>query len=115
MLYSCILSQAELRPISCTGGKFDLIKIPYVTLIDTLDTLVVFGDHLEFKRAVRMLTETLRSFDFDVNVSVFETTIRVLGGLVSAHLMAVDPQLQIYVSCIVVIDIISLRWRRSKI
>ena len=37
------LFQAELLPISCTGGKFDLIKIPLVTLIDTLDTLVILG------------------------------------------------------------------------
>jgi len=36
-------TQAELLPISCTGGKFDLIKIPLVTLIDTLDTLVILG------------------------------------------------------------------------
>ena len=33
--------QAELRPLPCTGGKFDLVKIPYITLIDTMDTLVV--------------------------------------------------------------------------
>jgi hypothetical protein len=33
----------------------------------------------------------------DVNVSVFETTIRILGGLLSAHLMAIDPKLAIYV------------------
>ena len=36
-------------------------------------------------------------FRLDVNVSVFETTIRVLGGLLSAHLMAIDPHLRIYV------------------
>ena len=38
------------------------------------------------------------SFDYDVNVSVFETTIRILGGLLSAHLFAIDPKLKIYVS-----------------
>lgn len=31
--------------MSCTGGKFDLIKIPMVTLIDTLDTLVILGNY----------------------------------------------------------------------
>lgn len=31
-----------------------------------------------------------------MNVSVFETTIRVLGGLLSAHLLATDPSLGIY-------------------
>ena len=28
------------------------------------------------------------NFDTDINVSVFETNIRIVGGLISAHLMA---------------------------
>ena len=28
------------------------------------------------------------SFDANINVSVFETNIRIVGGLISAHLMA---------------------------
>ena len=96
-VYVCVLHKADLKPISCKGGKFDLIKIPLVTLIDTLDTLVVLGNFTEFKRAVRMIDKELPSFDFDVNISVFETTIRILGGLMSAHLMAIDPELNIYV------------------
>ena len=87
-----------MKPLSCTGGAFELIKIPLVTLIDSLDTLVILGNFTEFKRAVKMINRELSSFDFDVNVSVFETTIRVLGGLISSHLMAVDYQLNIYVS-----------------
>ena len=35
------------------------------------------------------------SFDKDVVVSVFESTIRVMGGLLSAHLLAVDPAYQL--------------------
>jgi mannosidase alpha-like ER degradation enhancer 2 len=94
----CIAAlQAELNPISCTGGKFDLIKIPLVTLIDTLDTLVILGNHSEFRRAVGVVTDRMPNFNMDVNVSVFETTIRILGGLLSAHLMAIDPKLAIYV------------------
>ena len=55
----------------------------------------------EFRRAVYLVQLELSpptqfAFDFDVNVSVFETTIRILGGLLSAHLMAVDPLLGIY-------------------
>ena len=37
-----------------------------------------------------MITSSLANFDFDENVSVFETTIRVLGGLVSAHMLLID-------------------------
>lgn len=86
----------ELKPISCEGGNFDLIKIPMVTLIDTLDTLVVMGNHSEFRRGVSIILNQYSSFNLDVNVSVFETTIRILGGLLSAHLMAIDPVLDIY-------------------
>jgi len=88
--------KAELKPLSCAGGKFDLIKIPAVTLMDTLDTLVVLGNHSEFRKAVGLISQEIESFNFDVSVSVFETTIRILGGLLSAHLMAVDPELAIY-------------------
>ncbi len=90
--------QAELKSISCEGGKFDLVKIPIVTLVDTLDTLVILGNHSEFRHAVDLVVRATPSFNFDVNVSLFETTIRMVGGLLSAHLMAVDPALGIYVS-----------------
>ena len=83
--------------MSCTGGKFDLVKIPMVTLIDTLDTLVILGNHSEFRRTVGVVAAQMPDFRLDVNVSVFETPIRVLGGLLSAHLMAIDPHLRIYV------------------
>ena len=56
------------------------------------------GEYEEFRTAVQLISLKLKSFDFDINVSVFETTIRLLGGLLSAHLMAVDPELSIYVS-----------------
>lgn len=84
----------ELRPITCRPGNFDLIKIDAVTLIDTLDTLAIMGNGTEFARAVREVIRHVR-FDVDVNVSVFETTIRLLGGLLSAHLFAIDPELQL--------------------
>jgi mannosidase alpha-like ER degradation enhancer 2 len=87
---------AELLPVSCQGGQFDLIKLPLVTLIDTLDTLVILGDHKAFRKSVEMVLEAFPSFDVDVDVSVFETTIRILGGLLSAHLMASDAKLGLY-------------------
>ena len=95
------MHQAELKPITCEGGKFDLIKIPLVTLIDTLDTLVIIGNYSEFRRAVNLITETTKTFDYDVNVSVFETTIRLLGGLLAAHLMAIDDTLGVYNSTVI--------------
>ena len=96
--YRCQYLQSELRPLSCDGGSFDLVKIPLVTLIDTLDTLVIMGNHTEFRRAVGIVCDHYghERFNLDVNVSVFETTIRILGGLLAAHLMAIDPLLGIY-------------------
>lgn len=90
-----------------------------------MDRLVILGNFTEFRRVVKLITvhyaeetymmeantddscsqtsskaariETI-GFNLDVNVSVFETTIRILGGLLSAHLLAIDPMLGIYVS-----------------
>lgn len=74
----------ELRPLTCGGhstwGNFSL------TLIDSLDSLVVFGMYEEFEESVnKILLNT--NFSIDKNVSVFETNIRVVGGLLSAHLL----------------------------
>ncbi|XP_067106505.1 ER degradation-enhancing alpha-mannosidase-like protein 3 isoform X2 [Osmerus mordax] len=87
----------ELMPLSCRGrvrglepnrgdiddslGKFSL------TLIDTLDTLVVLNKLDEFEDAVRKTVRDVK-LDNDVVVSVFETNIRVLGGLLGGHVMA---------------------------
>eukprot|EP01114_Cavostelium_apophysatum_P013152 TRINITY_DN3122_c0_g1_i2.p1 TRINITY_DN3122_c0_g1~~TRINITY_DN3122_c0_g1_i2.p1 ORF type:complete len:632 (-),score=103.87 TRINITY_DN3122_c0_g1_i2:570-2465(-) len=65
-----------------------------LTLIDSLSTLAVIGDREEFGKAVRWVISNL-SFDLDVRVNVFETNIRVLGGLMSAHYLASDPELKL--------------------
>lgn len=83
----------ELLPRSCGGGQFSLVKLPVVTLVDAADTLAILGNRTEFQAAVRRIDEELPDFHLDVNVSVFETNIRVLGGLLSAHLFAVDDEL----------------------
>ncbi|XP_077245578.1 glycosyl hydrolase family 47 protein isoform X2 [Tasmannia lanceolata] len=77
----------ELRPLTCTGE--DTLGGYALTLIDSLDTLALLGDHVRFAAAIEWIGENLR-FDIDKTVSVFETTIRILGGLLSAHLLASD-------------------------
>ncbi|KAE9552597.1 hypothetical protein FO519_004179, partial [Halicephalobus sp. NKZ332] len=75
----------ELKPLTCTGmdtwGSFSL------TLIDSLDTLIIMGNHSEFKRAVNLILKNIDP-EANVNVSVFETNIRVVGGLLSAHILS---------------------------
>lgn len=91
----------ELMPIACKGrirgitlsrgdvddtlGNFSL------TLIDTLDTLAVLGMYDEFEDAIHRLESEVR-FDADLVVSVFETNIRVLGGLLGGHAAALEIQ-----------------------
>ena len=75
----------ELRPLSCDGvdtwGSYSL------TLIDALDTLAIMGNYTEFRRVYKLLSKR-NDFDANINVSVFETNIRIVGGLLSAHLLA---------------------------
>ncbi|KAF9226475.1 glycoside hydrolase family 47 protein [Gyrodon lividus] len=96
----------ELSPLSCTGrgpdwenpaniafndvsGNFSL------TLIDVLDTLVVLDDPPGFQDAVKNVIDWV-SFDVNTKPQVFETTIRVLGGLLSGHLFASEPDQPFY-------------------
>nr|CAD7438420.1 unnamed protein product [Timema bartmani] len=87
----------ELMPLSCRGrwrgvepsrGDIDETMGNFsLTLIDALDTLGVIGDLEEFEHAVKLIVRDV-TFDNDVVVSVFETNIRVLGGLLSGHILA---------------------------
>ncbi|KDP40271.1 hypothetical protein JCGZ_02269 [Jatropha curcas] len=77
----------ELRPLSCEGE--DTLGGYALTLIDSLDTLALLGDRERFTSSVEWIAKNLR-FDINKTVSVFETSIRVLGGLLSAHLLASD-------------------------
>eukprot|EP01138_Halocafeteria_seosinensis_P008945 gb/GECG01009142.1/.p1 GENE.gb/GECG01009142.1/~~gb/GECG01009142.1/.p1 ORF type:complete len:1045 (+),score=110.83 gb/GECG01009142.1/:1-3135(+) len=90
----------ELQPLTCKPRKWfmrergtldDTLGGYMLTLVDALDTLAVIGDYEEFSRAVSYVSEHL-TFDRNVTVSTFEANIRVLGGLLSAHLLATNPE-----------------------
>ncbi|KAF8419628.1 glycoside hydrolase [Terfezia claveryi] len=105
----------EIKPLTCLPqhrtppsqptnlGLNDVLGNYSLTLIDTLSTLAIFSatsdeDKLRFWRGAEELRahfypdEILPpagvGFDLDVRVQVFESTIRILGGLLSAHLFA---------------------------
>ncbi|XP_029285896.1 ER degradation-enhancing alpha-mannosidase-like protein 3 isoform X1 [Cottoperca gobio] len=88
----------ELMPLTCRGrvrglepsrgDVDDALGMFSLTLIDTLDTLVLLNKTTEFEAAVRRVLTDVR-LDNDIVVSVFETNIRVLGGLLGGHSMAV--------------------------
>ncbi|XP_012280653.1 ER degradation-enhancing alpha-mannosidase-like protein 2 [Orussus abietinus] len=75
----------ELRSLSCDG--FDTWGSFSLTLVDALDTLIIMGNLTEFRRVVNIIG-TRTDFEANINVSVFETNIRVIGGLLSAHLLS---------------------------
>lgn len=62
------------------------------TPVDALDTLILLGLDKEAADA-RELVATRLSFDKDITVSHFETTIRVLGGLLSGYQLTGDKRL----------------------
>ncbi|TQD80628.1 hypothetical protein C1H46_033807 [Malus baccata] len=59
------------------------------TLVDSLDTLYIMGLHEQFQKAREWVATSL-DFDKDYEASVFETTIRVVGGLLSAYDLSED-------------------------
>ena len=63
-----------------------------MTPVDALDTLMLVGLKDEAARAKGLILEKL-SFDRDISVKNFEVTIRLLGGLLSAHQATGDPRL----------------------
>lgn len=98
----------ELRPISCVPNvrnfddpddiiKNDVLGNFSVTLIDSLTTIAILNDKEKFQQVAELIQETFpRKFDLDSTVQVFETTIRVVGGLISSHLYATDPRKKVY-------------------
>ena len=78
----------ELRPKS--GGINDKWGGHGVTLIDALDTLWLMGLKDEFFRARNWVRDSLRFDTQRKQVSFFETTIRDLGGLLSAYDLSGD-------------------------
>lgn len=54
------------------------------TIVDSLDTILLMGLDKEFEEAKAWVKHEL-NFDQDGEVNLFETTIRVLGGLLSAY------------------------------
>ncbi|CAN0381957.1 unnamed protein product [Laminaria digitata] len=54
-----------------------------------MDTLWLAGETEEFARCLRWVNNSM-DLDIDQNVNVFETTIRVLGGLLAAYHLSAE-------------------------
>jgi mannosidase alpha-like ER degradation enhancer 3 len=95
----------ELKPLSCAGRRWDQRERGNLddslggfslTLIDSLDSFAVAGDLSGLRCAVSRFIHNVGFANRSVVVSVFETVIRVIGGLLSAHILSVDERLGIW-------------------
>jgi mannosyl-oligosaccharide alpha-1,2-mannosidase len=83
----------QIRPISGGFESFPLKDHHLgLTIVEALDTLWVMGLDAEFRDGVEWVKRNL-DFDVDGEVSVFETSIRLVGGLLSAFHACGDPVL----------------------
>ncbi|XP_070374348.1 endoplasmic reticulum mannosyl-oligosaccharide 1,2-alpha-mannosidase isoform X1 [Equus asinus] len=76
----------ELKPVSRSFSECFGLGL---TLIDALDTMWILNLKKEFKEARTWVSKKL-VFQKDVDVNLFESTIRILGGLLSAYHLSGD-------------------------
>jgi hypothetical protein len=81
----------ELNPVSRTVHDWYPPAVFDMTPVDALDTMTLMGLTDEAAATRQYLIGHL-SFDQDVDVQVFEMTIRLMGGLLSAFQMSNDPK-----------------------
>jgi len=81
----------ELRPLTKQPRDWygqSLLMTP----VDSLDTLLLMGFNDEARKAKTLIVDRL-DFDKDIDVKVFEVTIRLLGGLLSGYQLTGDAHL----------------------
>ncbi|XP_067825699.1 mannosidase, alpha, class 1B, member 1b isoform X2 [Heptranchias perlo] len=76
----------ELKPISKTYSEWFGLGL---TLVDALDTMWILGQKEEFEEAKKWVINEL-NLGKNVDVNLFETTIRILGGLLSTYNLTSD-------------------------
>ncbi|ODQ83033.1 glycoside hydrolase family 47 protein [Babjeviella inositovora NRRL Y-12698] len=76
------------HPITQTGENMGPKPLGWM-IVDSLDTMMMMGLTDETARARKWIKKEL-TYDFDYDVNVFETTIRMLGGLLSGFYLSKD-------------------------
>lgn len=82
----------ELRPISRRGHTASIFGSSPMgaTIVDALDTLYIMGMNDEFKMARDWVEQSLDFNQMAGDISVFETNIRYVGGLLTAYALTGD-------------------------
>lgn len=77
----------EYHPVSHTGKQMTPKGLGWI-IVDALDTMMLMNMTTELTHARQWINSNL-TYDQDHDVNTFETTIRMLGGLLSAHYLSV--------------------------
>jgi mannosyl-oligosaccharide alpha-1,2-mannosidase len=90
----CCFGQDQIKPVSGTAEPFFFPKGPPMglSIVEALDTLYLMGLDKEVERGVRWIADNLH-FDIDGEVQLFETGIRMVGGLLSGWCGTRDKKL----------------------
>jgi len=89
-ILTCVifLGKDEFHPVSKTG-KFMTPKGMGWIIVDALDTLILMNETSRLTHAREWISTEL-DYEQDQDVNTFETTIRMLGGLLAAHYLSTD-------------------------
>nr|CAG4714216.1 unnamed protein product [Naegleria fowleri] len=91
--YENVWGKDEYRPVS--RGHHNWIRDSNgfgMTIIDSLDTMVIMGLKEQFEKSLKYVKNEMPSFStINGGISVFETTIRVVGGFLSAFDLTKEP------------------------
>jgi len=79
------------HPVTSKGENMGPKPLGWM-IVDSLDTLLIMDCKEEFTRAKKWVQTDL-NYHFDYSVNLFETTIRMLGGLLSAFHLSNDDVL----------------------
>ncbi|KAM3066857.1 mannosyl-oligosaccharide alpha-1,2-mannosidase [Clarireedia jacksonii] len=78
----------EFHPVSKHGKQMTPKGMGWI-IVDALDTMILMNLTSRLHHARQWLTTSL-DYDQDQEVNTFETTIRMLGGLLSAHYLSTE-------------------------
>jgi len=86
LLTACSKGYDEFHPISKAGRQMVPNGMGWI-IVDALDTLMIMNLTSRLSHAREWISTSL-NYDQDHEVNTFETTIRMLGGLLSAHYLS---------------------------
>lgn len=84
--FSITSGQDQFHPLSNKGSQMSPEGLGWI-IVDSLDTLMILNLTSRLENAREWVRNSL-DYDQDQEVNTFETTIRMLGGLLSAHYLS---------------------------